>query len=76
LRRLKKIVNKRDKGGDKVKKIVRDKHDCGKGYVWYILDTETNEKINTFYDASLGKIGFRKRIVEKILEERLKGDKK
>lgn len=54
-----------------MKKLVRDRHNCGKGYVWYILDTETGERINTFYSAYPSKDCFRRVLAEKILKESL-----
>lgn len=54
-----------------MKKLIRGKHDNGKGQVWYILDTETGCKRNTYYSAD-NSDGFRKRHILKLFKEELK----
>lgn len=53
-----------------MKQLIRAKHNCGKGLVWYILDTETGYRKNTFYGADV-KDGYRKSQMQKLFKEEL-----
>ena len=52
-----------------MKKLIRDKHNNGKGMVWYIFDTETKRMHNTYHAAGTGQ--FKKKEMEKICKAKL-----
>lgn len=54
-----------------MKKLIRDRHNNGGGWVWYIFDTVTKRKQNTYHTAHPCKDNFSRKQMEKIFQSKL-----